>query len=180
MVVTPSHGLLDGDDLLWLISQDLPGPVVGTVMTNGGLEAALGDRLLRAKVGDRHVAMMMRKRGALVGAESSGHVLFADGPPTGDGLYAALRLLRGADGAARLLLPLAGWRRLPTVQRNIRYEGERRPLASLRTPEEAREDDHRVIIRYSGTEPVLRVLVEGDRAASWVVNIANEFLSTSA
>ena len=176
-VVTASHGLLDGDDLLWIFSQDLPGPVVGTIMTNGGLERALGGRLLRAQVGDQNVAALMRQHGALVGAETSGHVLFADGPPTGDGLYAALRLLQGADGSPRLLFPLAGWRRLPTVQRNIRYEGARRPLEALQAPLQAQEDGHRVIIRYSGTEPVLRILVEGDQAARWVVNIANEFLS---
>lgn len=175
VMVVPGWGTLDGDDMLWLLSQNTDGPLVGTVMTNGGLEAALGDRLIRAKVGDRHVAKKMVESGARVGAEPSGHVLFSDGMPTGDGLYAALRILRDRGRTPRLLLPLAGWERLPTRTRNLRYEGERRPLESLSTPDEARAAGQRVIIRYSGTEPVLRILVEGTDADTWLDRIAAEF-----
>jgi phosphoglucosamine mutase len=174
-MVVPGWGTLDGDDFLWVLSQNTAGPVVGTVMTNGGLESALSGRLHRSAVGDHHVASLMTALGARVGAEPSGHILFSDGMPTGDGLYAALRLLRGSSSAPRLLLPLAGWRRLPTVKRNIRFDGDRQPLDTLSTPHAAREAGQRVIIRYSGTEPVLRILVEGDSAPSWLDRIADEF-----
>lgn len=176
-MVVPGWGTLDGDDLLWVLSQDTTDTVVGTVMTNGGLESALGDRLHRSAVGDQHVASLMSETGARVGAEPSGHILFSDGMPTGDGLYAALRLLRSSSGAPRLLLPLAGWRRLPTVKRNIRFTGERSPLDTLHAPAAAQEAGMRVIIRYSGTEPVLRILVEGDGAEDWLDRIADEFTS---
>ena len=99
-LVCPEHGLLDGDDLIWLLRTRSPGPLVGTVMSNGGLEAALDGRLIRSPVGDAHVAEAMRETGASLGAEPSGHVLFADGMPTGDGLYAALRVLSDDDEIA--------------------------------------------------------------------------------
>ncbi|MFT4978245.1 MAG: phosphoglucosamine mutase [Myxococcota bacterium] len=177
MMVVPGWGTLDGDDMLWLLSQSTTGPVVGTVMTNGGLEAALGGRLHRAKVGDKNVAELMSRTGAQLGAEPSGHILFADGMPTGDGLYAALRILQSEPGSQtpRLLLPLAGWKRLPTLHRNLRFEGTRHPLDTLSTPDEARAAGQRVIIRYSGTEPLLRILVEGEEAQTWTDRIVTEF-----
>ena len=175
MMVVPGWGTLDGDDMLWLLAQDATGPVVGTLMTNGGLEAALGGRLRRSKVGDRYVSALMAETGARFGAETSGHVLFSDGMPTGDGLYAALRILRGRGRAPKLLLPLAGWRRLPTFTLNIRFTGERISLDTLQTPAAAEAAGQRVIIRYSGTEPVLRILVEGDDGEMWLERIAAEF-----
>jgi len=175
IILIDARGILDGDDILWMLAAAVEGPVVGTVMTNGGLARALGDRLLRAKVGDKHVAAMMRSSGAQVGAETSGHVLFADGMPTGDGLYAALRVLAGSDGRPRLPLPVGGWSRLPVAKRNIRYTGARRPLSDLSTPAQAQDAGQRVIIRYSGTEPVLRILVEGEAAAEWLERIVAEF-----
>ncbi|MFT5679564.1 MAG: phosphoglucosamine mutase [Myxococcota bacterium] len=171
ILLLDEHGILDGDDILWALAQVTDGPVVGTVMTNGGLQRALGERLLRAKVGDKYVADLMATSGALVGAETSGHVLFADGMPTGDGLYAALRVIKATEGYPRV----PGWSRLPVAQRSIRYSGQRRPLDSLTTPDAARAAGERVIIRYSGTEPVLRILVEGEDAAAWLERIAAEF-----
>lgn len=173
IILLDAQGILDGDDILWALAQGTDGPVVGTVMTNGGLERALGERLLRAKVGDKHVAALMRSSGASVGAETSGHVLFDDGMPTGDGLYAALRVLQITQNAPRV----AGWSRLPVAKRNLRYVGARRPLASLTAPDAARAAGQRVIIRYSGTEPLLRILVEGEDAAVWLERIAEEFLA---
>ena len=175
IMLLDERGVLDGDDILWMLAATTSGPVVGTVMTNGGLERALGSRLLRAKVGDKHVAAMMRSSGALVGAETSGHVLFADGMPTGDGLYSALRVLAGEDGRPRLPLPVEGWKRLPVRQCSIRYTGARRPLQDLTTPDAARASGQRVVIRYSGTEPVLRILVEGEQADTWLARISEEF-----
>ncbi len=169
VLVDARLGRLDGDDLLWLLAARVDGPLVGTVMSNGGLEAALGGRLLRAPVGDRHVARLMREHGARVGAEPSGHVLFADGLPTGDGLYTALRVLAACDGdlgAAR------GWTRWPVARLDLRYgevalPAEARPdPAALPAVAAARARGLRVVARYSGTEPVFRVLVEGPEEAA--------------
>ena len=163
-LVCPERGLLDGDDLLWLMRGLFAGPIVGTVMSNGGLEEALAGRLVRSPVGDAHVAAAMRETNAQMGAEPSGHVLFADGMPTGDGLYAALRVLEaaaGTDGVPVLPLASEGWRRWPVVQTNIRFQGERVPLAALGSIATAQEAGNRLVVRYSGTEPKLRILVEG-------------------
>jgi len=182
-LVDAEHGLLDGDDLLWLLCGAATGPVIGTVMSNGGLEAALGGRLVRTPVGDKHVAAELARTGAPVGAEPSGHVLFEDGLPTGDGLYTALRVLQtlaGGAGAPPLPLPAGGWTRWPVAQDAVRFQGARVPLEALETPEQAREAGNRLVVRYSGTEPKLRILVEGrgegDGApAAWVARIRAEF-----
>ena len=159
LFVDPQHGLLDGDDLIWMMASRVDGPLVGTVMSNGGLGVALGDRLLRSKVGDANVAALMQSSGARVGAETSGHVLFSDGMPTGDGLYAALRLFAAVNG--RLPLPSSGWSRWPVEKTNIRFSGPRVPLERLTTRQEAEAAGNRTVVRYSGTEPKLRILVEG-------------------
>ena len=158
-IVDRTLGLLDGDDLLYFLAGE--GPVVGTVMTNGGLEKALGPgRLVRAPVGDRFVAEAMRSSGATIGGEPSGHLLFADGLPTSCGLYTALRALA------------VPWRdkfdRLPQVTRNVRATqvGAAAEIAA------AERSGHRVIVRKSGTEPVVRVMVEGEDAARWADEIA--------
>jgi phosphoglucosamine mutase len=164
LLVDPQHGICDGDDILAWLALEGAGPVVGTVMTNGGLEAAFGGRLLRAPVGDRHVAAWMARSGATLGAEPSGHVLFSPGPPTGDGLYTALRVLQAAadsDGRPRLPLPSGLWVRWPQSNRNVRLRGDRRPLDRLESVAKAEAAGNRVVVRYSGTEPLLRILVEG-------------------
>jgi len=182
LVVDRAHGLLDGDDVLWMLRDAVSGPLVGTIMSNGGLGAALGDRLVRAAVGDRHVAARMVETGATLGAEPSGHVLFTDGWPTGDGLYSALRLLRAcADthGRPRLPLPADGWTRWPQAQQSFRYAGARPSISGLASIPGAEAAGHRVVCRYSGTEPKVRVLVEGmatgaDSPAAWCARIVAE------
>ena len=181
-LVDPDAGLLDGDDLLWLLGAGGSEPVVGTVMTNGGLEAALEGRLVRAPVGDRHVAEKMAEVGATIGAEPSGHVLFRDGMPTGDGLYAALRALQAvARRTGRLTpLPAGGWTRWPQVGTAVRFTGPRIDLAALHSLEGVRQSGQRAVVRYSGTEPKLRIMVEGmgtgsDAPAAHVERIAVEF-----
>jgi phosphoglucosamine mutase len=158
-IVDRTLGLLDGDDLLYFFATG--GPVVGTVMTNGGLERALGPgRLVRAQVGDRFVAEAMRASGATIGGEPSGHLLFADGLPTSCGLYTALRALAVPWGEK--------FRRLPQVTRNVRATevGAAKEIAA------AERAGHRVIVRKSGTEPVVRVMVEGEDALRWADEIA--------
>ncbi len=182
VLVHPQRGLLDGDDLLWLLDTG-SGPVVGTIMSNGGLEAALGGRLHRSRVGDRYVDADMRALGAAMGAEPSGHILFADGLPTGDGLYSALRVLAalaGPDGRPELSrLDTPEWTRWPQHKRNLRFSGPRRSLDGLESLTALRVAGHRAVVRYSGTEPLLRIMVEGlgsgdDAPAAWVERIAAE------
>jgi len=176
ILVLPDYGVIDGDDILWILSQHCEGPVVGTVMTNGGLENALGDRLVRAKVGDQNVAWSMASTGAKVGTEPSGHVLFDDGLPTGDGLYSALRVL-ALYAAWTIPARLKDWHRLPTSATSVAYTGAKRDPDGLDQVRLARIANHRVITRYSGTEPVFRILVEGQDAQQWSKRIEEEFLS---
>ncbi len=153
--------VLDGDALLWLLAD---GPVaVGTIMSNEGLArglAARGTTLLRTPVGDAHVAAAMVASGARVGAETSGHVLFADGLPTGCGLLAGLRALAG--GPHRLQARLEGY--APTVQ--VHGKRPRQSLEVLApTIAQLEEIGCRVVARASGTEPIVRVMVEHADAA---------------
>ncbi len=161
LMLDAAHGELDGDDLLWLLSRRSAGPVIGTVMSNGGLEEALGGRLHRTPVGDRYVAAAMLEQGADLGGEPSGHMLLAGGPPTSCGLYTALAVLAasaGPDGRPRLPLDLSGWARWPQVRHNVRSD---KGLDGLTSVAAARGAGLRVLVRYSGTEPVVRVMVEG-------------------
>ncbi|RME24976.1 MAG: phosphoglucosamine mutase [Deltaproteobacteria bacterium] len=181
VLVDRRHGVLDGDDILWLLSRTIPGTVVGTVMTNGGLGAALGDRLVRTPVGDRFVAMAMQQHRALLGGEPSGHILLADGPPTACGLTTALRVLQAsADDAGRptLPLPVSGWTRWPQARHDLRRDVRQAPLPpSIAAARAATADGYRVLVRPSGTEPVVRIMVEGpdaDRAARHCAHIAEE------
>ena len=175
VILVDQNGTLDGDDMLFLLRQATTGPIVGTIMSNGGLDKSLDNRLLRSKVGDRYVAEMMKDAKADIGGESSGHMLFTDGMPTGDGLYSALRVFQSAG-----LPPWENPRfpRWPSATSNIRYKGYKKvPLEELSSLDEAKEDGHRLVVRYSGTEPKLRILVEGERAEFWCNHIATEFQS---
>ncbi len=148
--------VLDGDALLWLCRREPR--MVGTVMTNLGLERALareGIPLFRSPVGDAEVAAAMREHGAPVGGEPSGHLLFADGPPTADGLYAGLRAL-----AAHPALETSGF--TPSHQAHSAVRDVTLPELDLRFIEAA---GARAVVRKSGTEPVVRVMVEHEDAA---------------
>lgn len=174
-LVLPQAGLLDGDDLLWLL--DDGGPIVGTVMSNGGLEQALRGRLHRTPVGDRFVAQAMASLGAGVGGEPSGHMMLRGGPPTSCGLYTALAVLNrhaAADGRPRLPLPTGGWRRWAQARQDVRTT---RAPEGLRSPAQAEAEGLRVLVRRSGTEPLVRVMVEGQDpslARRWAERIATE------
>lgn len=185
--------LLDGDQVLAILARDLQergqlrhGVVVGTVMANLGLEQALerlGARLERVPVGDRHVAQRMREGGFVLGGEPSGHVvILGQGSTTGDGLYTALRVL---EVAARRGWPLsqlaAGMSKWPQALINVPVRG-RPALADLPEVREAtrqveeRLGKVRILLRYSGTQPLARVMVEGEDEAAvrWAAEVLAE------
>ena len=148
--------------------------LVTTVMSNLGLERALaaaGGRLLRTQVGDRYVVEEMRRGGYNFGGEQSGHLIFLDHMTTGDGMVAALEVMATMIESGRPLSELArGMTRYPQVLVNVKVR-EKRPLESLEEVgalivriESALGADGRVVVRYSGTEPKARVMVEGPNA----------------
>jgi len=180
--------VLDGDDVLWIIATDWkrkgilpPGGLVGTIMSNFGLETALereGIPFRRAAVGDRNVARMMDETGATIGGETSGHVLLPFSP-AGDGIQTALLVTSIVVESGRPLSRLATLEKVPQILRNVRVP-RRVPLEEIDSitsaVERAREQlDHRgrVFLRYSGTEPLLRILVEGQDGRE-VLRIADD------
>jgi phosphoglucosamine mutase len=170
--------IVDGDGLLYILATDrlgkdqLTGPVVGTVMTNFGLELALrelGVDFQRARVGDRQVLAMLRANGGVLGGETSGHLLCLDKTTTGDGLITALQVLAIMRESGKSLSELAaGMRRFPQTLLNVRVAGridiDSNPkLAAAAQAVEARLNGRgRVVLRASGTEPVVRIMVEGE------------------
>jgi phosphoglucosamine mutase len=169
--------LVDGDQLMYVVARDrkahgeLKGPVVGTVMSNLGLEHALkaeGIAFLRAAVGDRYVLAMLRENGGVLGGETSGHLLCLDRTTTGDGLVSALQVLAAMKHTGRRLAELtAGMPRFPQVMVNVRVKERIDPArspaiqAAVKRVEVALGDTGRVVLRASGTEPLIRVMVEG-------------------
>jgi phosphoglucosamine mutase len=169
--------LVDGDQLMYVVARDrkahgeLKGPVVGTVMSNLGLEHALkaeGIAFLRAAVGDRYVLAMLRENGGVLGGETSGHLLCLDRTTTGDGLVSALQVLAAMKQTGKPLAELtAGMARFPQVMVNVRVKERIDPArspaiqAAVQRVEAALGDTGRVVLRASGTEPLIRVMVEG-------------------
>jgi phosphoglucosamine mutase len=169
--------IVDGDQLLYIIARakkddgTLRGPVIGTVMSNLGLEVALRESRIefqRAQVGDRYVLAQLRETGGTLGGETSGHILCLDKTTTGDGLVSALQVLAVMKRSGLSLAELAsGMRKFPQVLLNVkvakRFDPSGVPAvqsAVLRI-EERMAGDGRVVLRASGTEPVIRVMVEG-------------------
>jgi len=173
--------LVDGDQLLYVLASDaqargeLRGPVVGTVMSNLGLEQALGEMgipFVRAKVGDRYVMSMLKKEGGQLGGETSGHLINLARTSTGDGLATALQVLAVMQRTGRPLSELvAGMERLPQVMINVRVakridvDAQPAILDAVRTVEAELGERGRVVLRASGTEPVIRVMIESTDAA---------------
>jgi len=169
--------ILDGDQLLFIIANalkqegSLKGPVVGTLMTNIGLEIAFrraGIEFKRAQVGDRYVLAMLREHGGILGGETSGHILCLDKTTTGDGLVSALQVLGIMKQTGRSLAELAaGMQKFPQVMINVkvaqRFDPRTRPsvVSAVERIEKGLGDEGRVVLRASGTEPVIRVMVEG-------------------
>jgi phosphoglucosamine mutase len=179
ILMVDEHGnLIDGDQLLYVLARDrysdgaLRGPVVGTVMSNLGLEVALRDlgiEFRRAKVGDRHVLAMLKECNGIIGGETSGHVICLDRTTTGDGLITALQVLSVMQRTGRPLSELAsGMVQFPQVLLNIKVLQRADPTEDPAIREVVDEVESelagrgRVVLRASGTEPVIRVMVEGE------------------
>ena len=177
-MVNAKGELLTGDDVLYVLAMhrlangDSDAGIVGTLMTNMGLELALeagGLRLARAKVGDRYVKELMVAEGWSLGGESSGHIICGDLSTTGDGVIAALQVLAAVRASGKSLEALAsGFNPLPQVLVNVRitkgFDLTAHPAIAeaCRRVESELEGRGRLLLRPSGTEPVIRVMVEGD------------------
>jgi phosphoglucosamine mutase len=174
--------IVDGDQLLYIMALarkqagTLTGPVVGTVMSNLGLELALhsaGIEFQRAAVGDRYVLALLREGGGTLGGETSGHILCLDKTTTGDGLVSALQVLEVMQRTGRSLAELtAGMRRFPQVLLNVKVARRFDPTTvpavrqAVQNIEQRMAGNGRVVLRASGTEPVIRVMVEGQDEAT--------------
>jgi phosphoglucosamine mutase len=172
---------VDGDQLLFILatarraSGDLKGPVVGTVMSNLGLEHALqkrGIEFLRAQVGDRNVLAMLNESGGTLGGETSGHILCLDKTTTGDGLISALQVLSVMKQTGAGLAELGtGMQKYPQVLLNVQVAKRFDPMTDSHVVRAVEEVERRfagrgrIVLRASGTEPVIRVMVEGSDAA---------------
>lgn len=174
--------LVDGDQLLYVMALarkqagTLQGPVVGTVMSNLGLELALrqhGIEFRRAPVGDRYVLGMLRECGGVLGGETSGHILCLDRTTTGDALVNALQVLAIIKQTGRSLAELiSGMQKFPQVLLNVkvaqRFDPKTVPAVqeAVERIERRLAGEGRVVLRASGTEPVIRVMVEGREEAA--------------
>ena len=180
LAVDANGDVVDGDQILAVLAlalqdrAELPGDAVAaTVMSNLGLHRALaarGIRLAETPVGDRYVLDRMRAEGLSLGGEQSGHIVLADHAPSGDGILTGLHLLARVAETQRSLADLAGVvEKLPQVLVNVRVADKDAALATLAPRARQASDDlaegGRVLVRASGTEPVIRVMVEADTAA---------------
>jgi phosphoglucosamine mutase len=169
--------IVDGDQILFIIAcarqaeGTLRGPVVGTLMTNLGLELALRERGIgfeRASVGDRYVLARLKETGGILGGETSGHILCLDRTTTGDGLISALQVMAIMRQTGKSLAELAvGMKKLPQVLVNCKVERRFDPMGVPAIQSAAADvttrlgGSGRVLLRASGTEPLVRVMVEG-------------------
>jgi phosphoglucosamine mutase len=177
IMVDHTGAIVDGDEVLYIIAAarlargELQGPVVGTLMTNLGLEhalSALGVDLKRAAVGDRYVMEMMLAHHSTLGGESSGHIICRDRIPTGDGIVAALQVMEAMRADEKSLAELRkGMDKYPQTLVNVRTR-ERVNLSQLDSVQQLKDEveselagQGRVLLRSSGTEPLVRVMVEG-------------------
>ncbi|WP_286232768.1 phosphoglucosamine mutase [Thalassotalea sediminis] len=177
MMVDNTGYVLDGDECVFVIacndlkSGNIRGGVVGTLMSNMGLELALADMgvpFARSNVGDRYVMEMLKENGWQLGAENSGHIINLNHTSTGDGIIAALNVLTAMCASGKSLFELRqGMTKLPQVLVNVRFSGDNDPLTeesvvtSVHKVNEALTGRGRVLLRKSGTEPLIRVMVEG-------------------
>ncbi|MCB1743501.1 MAG: phosphoglucosamine mutase [Gammaproteobacteria bacterium] len=178
VMMVDRHGeTVDGDELMLIIADAkrregiLTGPVVGTLMTNLGLEHALAERgleLVRAKVGDRYVLEQLEATGGVLGGETSGHIICRDRVTTGDAIVAALQVVNALIHTGQGLHEIKrGMRKYPQSLINVRMDSRRDVTeipdvqSAVREVEQELGDRGRVLLRMSGTEPLVRVMVEG-------------------
>jgi len=179
LIVDEKARTVDGDQMMAVISeywQDISrlkgGGVVATVMSNLGLERFLNDKeleLVRTKVGDRYVVEHMRKHGFNLGGEQSGHMVMSDFTTTGDGLIAALQVLSVVRGSNRPVSEVCDkFEPVPQILENVHYNNSGDPLEDKQVVEAIKDgrsrlgEDGRLVIRASGTEPLIRVMAESD------------------
>ena len=178
VIVDEKGRVVDGDQILGLIARRWAaegelkgGGVVATIMSNLGLErmlAASGVELVRAGVGDRYVMEQMRARGMNLGGEQSGHIILSDFSTTGDGLIAALQVCAAlVETRSRASEVCHSFEPLPQLLKNVRYHnGSPLDVPAVKSEIERIEKElgakGRIVIRKSGTEPVIRVMAEGD------------------
>lgn len=199
MMIDHTGDVVDGDQIVYIIARDalksgrLNGGVVGTQMSNLGLENALSNLSIpfaRSKVGDRYVMELLQARGWSIGGENSGHVLNLSSCSTGDGIVAGLQVLTAMLHSELSLKDLCrGMDKYPQVLINVRYENQVVDLASdtiqqsVKHAEQALGRKGRVLLRKSGTEPLIRVMVEAfDEADAhkWAQFIADQVVQESA
>ena len=202
IMVDAEGEIVDGDELIYVIARSmqmrdrLSGGVVGTEMSNGGLDRAfedLGIPFERAKVGDRHVVELLRNKGWELGGESSGHIVCLNWANTGDGIVSALQVLSAMVQQNRPLADLkSGMTKLPQEMINVRVEDPGGVLThhsvidAIREVEQRLGKDGRVLVRPSGTEPLLRVMVEGAshvdvrRYVEKIANVASTLVNNGA
>ncbi len=178
--VTPQGRVLDGDDILYIIARDMMDAgelsgeaVVATIINNLGLGTCLeplGVQMVTCPVGDREIMMAMRERGATLGGEISGHIVLGHCATTGDGILSALIVARAQVKGDRDVEELvAGFEKYPQVVQNVPVRdrdglaGDASIQEAISRVEEELGDDGRIIVRPSGTEPVVRILIEGPR-----------------
>ncbi|KGJ95830.1 phosphoglucosamine mutase [Thalassotalea sp. ND16A] len=177
MMVDQNGDVVDGDEIIFIVAKNaqqhnkLKGGVVGTLMSNMGLELALKDLDIdfsRAKVGDRYVMEQLKAKGWKLGAENSGHVINLNCTSTGDGTIAALNVLEAICQSGKSLTQLRqGMTMLPQILVNVRFSGKTDPInddavkQSVIDVEQELAGTGRVLLRKSGTEPLIRVMVEG-------------------
>ncbi len=171
--------IVDGDELIYIIAKarldsgQMSGPVVGTLMTNLGMEHALkklGINLLRANVGDRYVMEMLSEHKGILGGENSGHIICLDRTTTGDGIIAALQVMAEMQSTGKNLHELkSGMQKYPQVLINVKTTKKINPdqdediQKAVKAVEKKLGDSGRVLLRASGTEPLIRVMVEGQQ-----------------
>lgn len=182
LMVDAAGNEVDGDQIMYVLAKSklatgaLKGPVVGTLMSNLGLEkaiAALGLDFERANVGDRYVMEMLKAKSGTLGGETSGHAICLDKTTTGDGLVTALQVLAAmVQGRQSLSEMVAGMYKFPQLLINVPVTGKAKPILELAAVREAEKQSvqrlgarGRVLLRASGTEPLIRVMVEAEDEA---------------
>ncbi len=188
VMVDHQGDVVDGDELLYIIANSRKeagvelGPVVGTLMSNLGLEQALerlGLSFMRAKVGDRYVMELLSKHGGILGGEGSGHLICLDRTTTGDGIIAALQVLTEIQQTGKSLRELKqGMEKYPQALVNVKLQ-QQTDISAIDSVQKVKKDIERqlgntgrILLRASGTEPLIRVMVEGTGKAQ-VTEYAN-------